>query len=219
MRGSTRQRRRGGQIPRQLVTRRELRRENHLIENGAKLRPLPHPTDFMAIPWFPLTVQVVGVTTLNFSSTSVTGAISIFVALRAQLALPANTNIDVRLQSIRGWGPLVSMNSVNALQPLRCTFFTLNETPNPTGGTSAPGILEDIISYPDQVSRASLGFVYPKAQQSLSFRSTGAATAPFLSVSSGSGTGNVFYVRLLWRPAIPLATITDDFTHLSLDDH
>lgn len=187
-----------------VVTRAQLRRENHLIENGSKLRPLPHPTDFETVPWFPLTVQAVNVSSLNFTASSVTGNISIFAALRTQLGLGTTPPLAVRLQSIRVWGPLVAMNASTTLQPLRCVSYTLTETPS-LGSSSSPTVLEDIISYPDQVSRAALGYVYPKAQQALSIFQTGSPDTPFVRITSGFGAGNVVYIRLLWRPIPPFA--------------
>lgn len=183
-----------------VVTRAQLRRENHLIENGQKLSPLPHPTDFMAIPWFPLTVQLNGVSSLSMSNVDSGLIRSLPIALRAQLGLPQTFQINIRIQSIRVWGPLIPMNAATSLLPLRCVFYSLVLPPSTV---VANVILEDIISYPDQVSRASLGFVYPKAQQALVLLDPGSVSFPIMNVTVGGATNNVVYVRLLWRPYPP----------------
>lgn len=180
-----------------VVTRSQLKRENHLIENGLKLRPSPHPTDFLAIPWFPLTVQIQGAASINYSTISSSTAVSIFSAIRAQLFLPANQLLQVRIQSARIWGPLVAMSANSTLQPLRARFLALN--PTAFSANAAPAVLEDIVSYPDQVSRASLGFVWPKSQQALALDSTGVESVPFIQIAGTPVPGNLFYVRVLFR--------------------
>lgn len=189
-----------------VVTRSQLKRENHLIENGCKLRPLPHPTDFMAVPWFPLTVQIQGATSITYANASASTAVSIFSAVRTQLFLPANQSLQVRIQSARIWGPLVAMNSATTLQPLRVRFLALNPTP---AADVIPAVLEDIISYPDQVSRASLGFVWPKAQQSLALESVFNTQVPLIQVAGAPVPGTLFYVRVLFRTFSTSLTSTE----------
>jgi hypothetical protein len=180
-----------------VVTRSQLKRENHLIESGSKLRPSPHPTDFMAVPWFPLTVQIQGASSITIGNANDSGAISIFAALRTQLALAANQQLQIRIQSVRAWGPLTAMNAPNTLQPLRIRFLALNAVVLPTN--IVPAVLEDIIAYPDQVSRASLGFVWPKAQQALALNPAFTEFIPFVQVYPPQSLNNLFYVRVLFR--------------------
>lgn len=195
-----------------VVTRSQLKRENHLIENGAKLRPSPHPTDFMAIPWFPLTVQIQGAASITIASSSTTTAVSIFSAIRTQLFLNTNQPLQVRIQSARIWGPLLPMNASTSLQPLRARFLALN--PTTFSAAAFPAVLEDVVAYPDQVSRASLGYVWPKTQQALALESSGNESIPFIQIAGTPVPGNLLYVRVLFRTfsqSLSSETITDDF--------
>lgn len=191
-----------------VVTRAQLRRENHLIENGSKLRPLPHPTDFESVPWFPLTVRIENANSIHFGTTTVSGTVSIFAALASQIGVTAS--INVRIQSVRVWGPILAMNSATALPPVRVWFRNLTET---TSG--AQGVLEDIISYPDQVSRAAVGFTWPKAQQAISVPPKSDSVFTLINLITGGGAGTVTYVRLLWRPN-PLTGLEHDFESVEL---
>jgi len=183
------------------VTRAQLKRENHLIENGMKIRPGPHPTDFMSIPWFNLVVRVQDFNSITFGIDA-TGAISLYEAIRTQLQLSLNDTLEYRVQTVRIWGPLVAMNSATALQPLRARFWSLVPQIATTSSSSAFAVLEEISSYPDQVSRAALGFVYPKSQQAIPIQNNTSGT--LVSLVLGAGTGNVAYVNVLWRPRQPL---------------
>lgn len=190
-----------------VVTRAELRRENHLLENGSKLRPQPHPTDFQAVPWFPLTVQVQNFITIHYGATTTAGLVSIFQAIRAQTGISTDTVLQVRVQSMRVWGPIVAMNSSTALQPVRVRFYAINPVINPSPVAGA--VLEDTISYPDQVSRAALGFVWPKAQQALAISPSTTAIA-IARLTEGESPGNLAYVRILFRP-VPPPSVMEDF--------
>lgn len=191
-----RRRRRNNRRPNSAVTHAQLKRENHLIENGCKLRPGPHPTDFVSIPWFPLTVQIRDFTTISFGVGS-TSIISVIDAIKSQLNLPSATVIEFRMQEMRIWGPLVAMNAATTLSPLRAQFWSLVEIAGTGAGTSF-AILQDITAYPDQVSRASLGFSWPKAQQAVALQQQ--INGLLVNLTSGGGAGNVAYLRLLWRP-------------------
>jgi len=186
------------------VTHAQLKRENHLLENGCKLKPGPHPTAFLSIPWFPLTIRVENFTTLAFGTSSSTIA-SVIDVIKSQLNLPTATTVEFRIQSVRIWGPIVPMNSSTALQPLRAQFWSLVEIAGTSSGTSF-AILEDCFAYPDQVSRASLGFMWPKAQQAVALQQQ--TNGILVNLTSGGGTGVVAYVRLLWRPRPAFSTDT-----------
>ena len=160
----------------------------------------------MAIPWFPLTVQFQGAASVTYANASASTAVSIFAAVRTQLFLPANQSLQVRIQSARIWGPLVAMNAATTLQPLRVRFHALNPTPT---ADAIPAVLEDVIAYPDQVSRASLGFVWPKAQQSLALDSSFNSQIPFIQVAGTPVPGTLFYVRVLFRTFSPGFTSTE----------
>lgn len=178
------------------MTKKQLKRENHLIENGQRFNPSIHPPDFCAIPWFNLIVRVESFTTISIGVDGA-GATSVITALRSQLNLPAATTIEFRLQNIRIWGPIVPMNSSSALSHLRVQFWSLIEQAGTSSGTSFT-ILQDISAYPDQVSRASVGFVWPKAQQAVALQQQ--INGIVCNLTSGGGAGNVAYVKVVWRP-------------------
>lgn len=200
-RGNPRNRRQGRQGNRQLVTKAQLKRENHLIENGMRFNPPPHPPDFMAIPWFNLVVRVENFTSITFGIDA-TNAISLYESIRTQLNLSNNDFLEYRVQNVRIWSPLLPLNSGNYMPPLRAIFWSIVPNVSAATGSSAFTILEQITAYPDQVSRAAIGFTYPKSQQSVPIQKLSSGT--LVTLSSGAGDGNVAYVKLLWRPrALP----------------
>lgn len=178
------------------VTKKQMKRENHLIENGQRFNPSIHPPDFCAIPWFNLIVRVESFTTLSIGVDG-GGAISVISSLKTQLNLPTATVIEFRLQNIRIWGPIVPMNSSSSLSNLRVQFWSLIEQAGTSTGTSF-SILEDISAYPDQVSRASVGFTWPKAQQAVALQQQ--INGIICNLTSGGGAQNVAYVKVVWRP-------------------
>lgn len=185
------------------VTHAQLKRENHLIENGMKIRVGPHPTDFVSIPWYNLVVRVQDFTTITFGIDA-TGNPSVYESIRTQLQLSANDTLEYRIQTVRIWGPIVAMNSGTALQPLRARFWSLVPQIATVSSSSAFLVLEEISSYPDQVSRAALGFVYPKSQQAIPIQENNSGT--LVSLALGGGTGNVAYINVCWRPRQLLGT-------------
>jgi hypothetical protein len=83
-----------------------------------------------------------------------------------QLGITFNAgNIDVRLQMVRVWGALATGTS--ALQLLSVAIFD----PIQTTQATTQRILEQITDFPDQVTRACIGYKYPKAQREASLRS------------------------------------------------
>lgn len=187
------------------VTRKQLKRENHLIENGQRFNPSIHPPDFCAIPWFNLIVRVENFTTLSIGVDS-GGATSLVTNLKSQLNLAASDIIEFRVQNIRVWGPIVAMNSASALSNIRGQFWSLVDISGTTAGTSF-AILQDISAYPDQVSRASIGFTWPKAQQSIALQQN--TSGLLLNLSSGGGAGVVAYVKVCWRPRPSFTSLSD----------
>lgn len=187
------------------VTHKQLKRENHLIENGQRFNPSIHPPDFCAVPWFNLIVRVENFTTLSFGVDS-GGATSLIANLKSQLNLAATDVIEFRLQNIRIWGPIVAMNSASALSNLRGQFWSLVEVAGTSSGTSF-AILQDISAYPDQVSRASIGFTWPKAQQAVALQQN--INGLIVNLTSGGGAGVVAYVKVCWRPRPSFSTLSD----------
>lgn len=177
------------------VTRRQLKRENHLLETGQRFNPSIHPPDFCSIPWFNLIVRVESFTNLSIGVEA--AATSLPTALKSQLNLPAAVFIEYRIQNIRIWGPIVPMNSTSALSPIRASFWSLIHGSASTTGTGY-AILQDVAAYPDQVSRASIGFTWPKAQQAIPIQQQ--QLGLLVSLTAGGGAGNVAYVKVLWRP-------------------
>lgn len=191
----------------------------HQIQDGRRLRPMAHPPEFVSLPWFQLTVRME-----NLSVNNTVGTVA--TALQTQLGLqrvPATQpagSFQFRLHSIRVWGPLVAMNATTSLSPLTVSFYNVSFQPKLVGSTTIvlqDNILESFTDYPDQVSRASVGFEYPVAQQAVSLGveanpGPGATRDPILfQLSQGAGVGSVAYVRLLWRPSAPPTNPVADF--------
>lgn len=173
-----------------------LRQERHLFESGQRFNPSIHPPDFMAIPWFNLTVRLENFTSIAHSIEA-SGVVSLPAQLKSQLNLPVATVIEFRVQSVRIWGAILPMNSGSALSNLRAQLWSVVPMiPQSTGATFV--ILEDISAYPDQVSRASLGFTWPKSQQAIPLQEGTSGT--LVTLSSGGGAGVVAYFKVVWRP-------------------
>lgn len=162
---------------------------------GKKFRVPSHPPEFVPVPWYNLIVRLPDVTDVTTSS--------LITALRGQLNLGPNNFIQIRIINVRIWGPLVAMNSSAPLSQLRASFwalFPVNSTT--TGGTFS--IQEECLDYPDQVRRAAVGYEYPLAQQQIVFNQS--STQPIFHLAYGGGTGNVTYIKLLWRSSATVFT-------------
>jgi len=172
------------------------------------------PPDFVSAPWYNLVVRIdapaVAVTTVNLQA-----------ALASQLGITFTGGFTtVRLQSVKVWGALVSPN---ASQPLQRVTVIIND-PIGLDGVLSNGIgtrvLEQITDYPDQVNRAALGYVYPKAQREFSLRLSGSGQplAPLLS-TIGLGANSVIYFNVQWRAGITVApTIIEDWNQAIDED-
>lgn len=181
-------------------------------DGGKMLRVNPHPPDFCSAPWFNLTVRVENVVA-NFTTIQLQAAIS------TQLNITfADSRVDVRLQSVKVWGALPNDNT--RLAPINVYIMDpIGLTVPASGGNAGTGarILEQITDYPDRVSRACLGYLYPKAQRETSIRCSNQGPNQIM-VSNGLGAGSVAYFRIQWRPvdSVP-PTIENLLEQLSLD--
>jgi hypothetical protein len=160
-------------------------------DGGRMLRTASHPPDFVSIPWYNLVVRIenpgVVVTTVGLQA-----------AIASQLGVTFTGGvIDVRVQTVRVWGALVS--GTTPLQPVSIVIFDV---------FSAVGsrVLEQITDYPDQVTRACIGYRYPKAQREMSLRVSNTGPANLLA-ANGLGTNSVVYFKLQWRPTQVSPTI------------
>lgn len=191
---------------------RKIVRRKRRNDGGKMIRVDPHPPDFCSAPWFNLTVRVENVPA-NFTTIQLQAAIS------TQLNVVfADSIIDVRLQSVRVWGALPNDNTrlapinVFVIDPIGIT------TPSATGNAgTGTRILEQITDYPDRVSRACLGYVYPKAQREVAIRCSNQGPNQIL-VSNGLGAGSVAYFRIQWRPtgSVP-PTFENAMQQMSID--
>lgn len=187
--------------------RRQLKKQRELVENGKRLRVSSHPPEFVAIPWHEVTVR-------SQKAASSFNVFSLITLLRDQLHLSSNQGVDVRLRTVRIWGPLVPFTA-GPLSSLRVRFHSLVPVTAPdTVPVPQYPLLRDIIDYPDQTRRAALGFEWPIAQQSVSL-STVATTngPPIIEITEGNTDGLLVYFRLWWRPTSGLSVdrcVTDN---------
>lgn len=155
---------------------------------GGRIRCPTHPPQFIPVPWYNLTVR--------FDSTKDLTVSGIVTQLDNQLGLSANQVIGIRIISCRYWAPLVNMNAAGHLEELRVGFWSLLPANASTAGGSFT-LQQEVFDYPDQVRRACVGFVWPKAQQEIVFNRT--STQPVYHTITGGGAGSVTYIKLLWR--------------------
>jgi hypothetical protein len=181
-------------------------KQMHHQMKGHELKVPPQPPEFTSRPWFSLTVRVDNVPA-TFSLAN------LMQQFRNQLGFGPDFQVYVRLKNIRIWGPLVPFSATTTLQPLNVSFydFIAENSFTSTTITLENRILEQYTRYPDQLHRASIGYEYSLAHQSVAlFQST--TNNLNLCASSGTGAGSVAYVQLLWRPGTlaPAANPTSD---------
>jgi hypothetical protein len=185
------------------IPRKNNRRGPHPKSGAAvKFQPMPHPPDFMSRPWYALVVRI------NNPGNSLSTQ-DVATALNEQLSITVTGGfLNIRLLSIRAWGAIVPMNSTNALSPL---VMVVNDLFTAVS-SSTTRILEQITSYPDQVSRACVGYKYDRAHQDLSiFMTTTTTNNTNIAQFSGMGTHSVVYVHLLWRCSISNPTFEEEW--------
>jgi hypothetical protein len=185
------------------VPRKNNRRGPHPKSGAAvKFQPMPHPPDFMSRPWYALVVRIDNVGTQLTTQNLAT-------ALGDQLSVTVQGGfLNIRLLSIRAWGALLPMNSTNTLAPL---IMVVNDLF--TGlSSSTTRILEQITSYPDQVSRACVGYKYDRAHQDLSlFMTTTTTGNTNIAQFSGMGANSVVYLQVLWRCSVNAPTFEEEW--------
>lgn len=157
------------------------------FDGGRRINISSRPPAFTSIPWYNLTVRFVD------PPASIT-TVTLQAAISTQLGVSFNASIcNVRLQSFRMWGALGTL-----LEPLSVSVFDPIVTATALSNNTNR-VLEALTDYPDQVRRAAVGYIYPKAQRETSL--TLGNTGPALLVSTiGGGPNSVAYFRLQWRP-------------------
>lgn len=163
---------------------------------GHEVKVPPQPPEFTSRPWWPLVVRIDDPGTL-------VGVGSIIGSLRTQLGFAATVPIQIKLQTLRVWGPLVGFDSTGPLGPLNVAFMDFIQ--EASAGSGLPVIvnrtLEQYTRYPDQVNRACVGFSYSLAHQSISLASAVGNDVDIMRLT-GVGPGAVAYVKLLWRSGV-----------------
>jgi hypothetical protein len=133
------------------------------------------------------------------------GLLSLLANIRTQLGFAADVPLQVKLKSVRVWGPLVGFNA-GPLLPLSVAIQDpYAENIVVSGNISfATRTLEQYTRYPDQVNRACIGYEYSLAHQSLALGgSTAAASGDVVLLQiSGAGPGAVVYYYVLFRSGV-----------------
>ena len=183
-------------------------------DGGRMMRVSPHPPDFVSFPWYNLIVRI------SNPPSNIT-SVTLFQAFVTQTDVGLGAGIDFRLQAFRIWAPLLPMNAGTALQPITVSIM------DPIGATAGSNIggtgqrtLEQITDFPNQVSRACVGYVYPKAQREFAFSTNNSVIVPLINVTAaGSGNGSVAYFNVQWRSANFIAppNLSDSMEVLSIN--
>jgi hypothetical protein len=160
---------------------------------GHKIR-VPHtPPEFTPVPWYPLTVRIAN------PPAQITYTV-LRSSIQSQLGFTSSYVLDVRLQRVMLWGALVTPNGTSFLNPV--TLAVLD--PIRIAGAE---VLEVLTDYPNQVSRACVGYQYSIAQRNVTIRLDVGTT---LYRCEGVGPGAIMYVRLFWRsPNIAVQSIPE----------
>lgn len=162
-------------------------------DGGRMVKISSYPPMFNSVPWYNLTVRIA-------SPPAILSYNNLVTAMSNQLGVsfdnPQNA-AAVRFQRIRLWGAL----STGVLPPLETLIYDplASADSSTNSGGIGPRVLDQFISFPDQVNRTSIGYRYPKAQRetSVMIRNAG-LTAPICS-STGLGPNSVIYIDLQWR--------------------
>jgi hypothetical protein len=165
------------------------RKSNRSTDGGHKWSIPPQPPQITFVPWYNLTLRIDNPPSLTTTAT-----------IQAALANQLNVTFDnsfcfIRLQRVRLWGQLLNDAT---LPPVNVIIYDPIQTSAQSASIGLVRILEQYIDFPDQVNRARIGYIYPKAQREASLRL--ANTNPSqLIFASGMGTGSVMYINLQWR--------------------
>lgn len=172
----------------------QVRKSNNKIVKASKFSVPTHPPDFTAVPWYHLILRIQSPPASTISTETIRSHWS------TQLGLTTTTDgIDVRLNSIRVWGSLVTTASA-VLQPLRLAVYDPVGSSSTSVGTGGIGrrLLDVVVDYPDQVTRASVGYRFSGIQKQVAIGCPNAGTTPLFEVQ-GAGTDSIIYIDLLWR--------------------
>jgi len=162
--------------------------------DGGRMVKIPsYPPMFNSVPWYNLTVRIAGpAATLNYNTLVLTMSNQLGVSFDGPLSSAA-----VRFQRIRFWGAL----STGVLPPLEVLIFdplaSVGSASN--SGGIGPRVLDQFISFPDQVNRTSIGYRYPKAQRETSVLLQNAGSTAPICTATGLGPNSVIYIDLQWR--------------------
>jgi hypothetical protein len=185
------------------------KKSNRSTDGGHKWSIPPQPPQITFVPWYNLTLRI-------DSPPSITTTATIQAALASQLNVTFdNSFCFVRLQRVRLWGQL---QNDSTLAPVNVIIYDPIQTSAQSGSIGVVRILEQFIDYPDQVNRARIGYIYPKAQREASLRL--ANTNPSqLIFASGMSTGSVMYINLQWRSFnAAVALMSDCLQDLELEE-
>lgn len=177
-------------------------RQRSNADGGRRIKIPPHPPSFVSMPWYNLVVRFENASA-NFTTVNLRDGI------HSQFGGATTSNLDVRLQSVKFWGALIPPGSTTPLAPISVLVSDPIGLLNTPGSGIGPRVLEQLIDYPDQLSRAAIGYHYPKAQRETSIRLTGTNLGS-LFLLNGFGTNSVIYVYLQWRFALSAAPSVDE---------
>jgi hypothetical protein len=152
--------------------------------NGRLVNVPSKPLDLVPRPWYPITVRIstLAGSTLNFAD--------LFAHLRSQVGLTSSSNMLVRLQHVKIWGPVVSTSSNTTTGQLHIRFYD-PITNNPT---------QEAVRYPDVVNRSTVGYVYSDTVQATPVGTPQANTVlQFLSPVASEVVNCIIYIHVLWR--------------------
>lgn len=187
-----------------------LTKKSKSSDGGHRWKIPPQPPQITFVPWYNLTVRVDS-PPATFTTT----------LLQAALAQQLNVAFDasvcyVRLQKVRMWGRLLTDAT---LSPVSVTIYDPIMTSAQSGSVGVVRILEQYIDYPDQVNRARIGYIYPKAQREASLRLANVNPSTLI-FSSGMGTGSVMYIDLQWRSfnSVSGALLEESMQDFELDE-
>lgn len=166
-------------------------RELTSLINGNRINVPSDPPSTDNNPWNQIVLKLA---TANSASLAVVGPSTIITALITQLAGPAAIALQyflIRIKSVRYWGSFavsgLSNENTIALTPYSLLY---------SGNTTYP--IRTINDEPGGVTRASAGYTWPMAHQSVCFNSNDTNTIFAIADGSAGGFG-LAHVHIMYR--------------------
>lgn len=163
--------------------------------NGTGLTPRSDPPAINDVPWNSLTL-VLAYDAREEAGRRVVAGTDVDLAIKEQLNIAANVNLQYKIHSVRVWDRTSSTEEPSFLN-LECADLVHTATPTQTYRS-----VYTSLDRGSKMNNARLGFQWPKNHQTVVFDSTNAMSSIYF-VDTPAGISVTDHLRLLWRHTPP----------------